>query len=144
MSLRSTSGELYTLVEERTGQVLEAIAEEHAFAYAHKGAVYLHRGDQYLVSELNLTSKIATLQTTNVDYFTTSMASTDMTVLTTDRTKQERTAKVSVGSVQVERSVYRYSKRRHDRNDVLSYGDVDLPPRSFDTVGLWWTVPRRT
>ena len=143
VSLRSTSGDNYTLVEEKTGQVLETIAEEHAFAYAHEGAVYLHRGEQYLVSELNLTSRNAMLQSTNVEYFTTSMASTDMTVLTADRTKQEGTAQASVGSVQVERSVYRFSRRRHDRNDVLSYGEVDLPSRSFETVGLWWTVPEK-
>ena len=110
--------------------------------YAHEGAVYLHRGDQYLVSALDLKAQTATLQTANVDYFTTSMASTDMTVLSTAQTKPEGVSLASVGAVQVERTVYRYSKRRHDRNEVLSYGDVDLPPRAFDTVGLWWTVPK--
>ncbi len=141
VSLRSTSGELYTLVEERTGQVLEAIAEEHAFAYAHEGAVYLHRGDQFMVSELNLTSRNAMLQSTNVEYYTTSMADTDMTVLKTDRQRQEGTVKASIGQVDVTRTVYGFNRRRHDRNDVLSRGYLDLPPRSFETVGLWWTVP---
>ena len=142
VSLRSTSGDTYTLVEERTGAVLETIAEEHAFGYAHEGAVYLHRGEQFQVTELNLATRNAMLQRTNAEYYTTSMASTDMTVLKADREKQEGAATVFVGDVQVERSVYRFARRRHDRNDVLSYGDVDLPPRSFETVGLWWTVPR--
>lgn len=141
VSLRSTSGDNYTLVEEKTGQVLEAISEEHAFGYAHEGAVYLHRGDQFHVTQLNLTTKTVTLQTTNVEYYTTSMASTDMSVLKTDREKQEGPVKAFVGQVDVTRQVYSYSKRRHDRDDALSYEDVDLPPRSFETVGLWWTVP---
>ncbi len=142
VSLRSTSGDNYTLVEEKTEQVLEAISEEHAFAYAHEGAVYLHRGDQFMVSDLNRTTKTATLQTTNVEYYTTSMASTDMSVLKTDLEKQVGPVKASVGQVDVTRQVYSYSKRRHDRDAPLSYGDVDLPARSFETVGLWWTVPK--
>ncbi len=142
VSLRSTSGDNYTLVEENTGAVLESIGEEHAFANAHEGAVYLHRGDQYMVSDLDLKTKLVTLRTTNVEYYTTSMASTDMTVLTTDQGKQEGPVKASVGQVEVERTVYKYSKRRHDRDDALSYEDVDLPSRSFKTVGLWWTVPQ--
>ena len=141
VSLRSTSGDNYVLVEETTGAVLETIAEEHAFAYAHEGAVYLHRGEQFMVSDLNLTTMNAMLQRTNVEYYTTSMADTDMTVLKTNQEKQEGSVKASVGQVKVERTVYRFSRRRHDRNDVVSYGDVDLPPRSFETVGLWWTVP---
>ncbi len=141
VSLRSTSGDNYVLVEERTGAVLETIAEEHAFAYAHEGAVYLHRGEQFLISELNLTSRNAMLQRTNVEYYTTSMADTDMTVLKTDRERQAGPVKASVGHVDVTRTVYGFNRRRHDRNDVLSRGHLDLPPRSFETVGLWWTVP---
>ena len=119
VQLRSASGENYMLVEEKTGRVLETIGEEHAFANAHEGAVYLHRGDQFLISELNLQTKIATLQTTNVDYYTVSMADTDMTVLETQQTKQQGTVNASVGPVDVTRTVYAFNRRRHDRPELL-------------------------
>ena len=141
VQLRSASGENYMLVEEKTGRVLETIGEEHAFANAHEGAVYLHRGDQFLISELNLQTKVATLQTANVDYYTDSMADTDMTVLETEQTKQQGPAKASVGPVDVTRTVYAFNRRRHDRPELLSRGYLDLPPRDFTTVALWWTVP---
>ena len=141
VQLRSASGENYMLVEEKTGRVLETIGEEHAFANAHEGAVYLHRGDQFLVSELNLQTKVATLKTTNVDYYTDSMADTEMTVLETQQTKQQGTAKASVGPVDVTRTVYAFNRRRHDRPELLARGYLDLPPRDFTTVALWWTVP---
>lgn len=143
VSLRSTSGDNYVLVEERTGAVLETITEEHAFAYAHEGAVYLHRGEQFMVSDLNLTTRNAMLQRTNVEYYTTSMAETAMTVLETGREKQAGPVKASVGQVDVTRTIYGFNRRRHDRYDVLSRGYLDLPPRSFETVGLWWTVPEK-
>ena len=141
VSLRSTSGELYSLVDEATGQIFEVIAEEHAFAYAHEGAVYLHRGDQFLVHDLNLTARSATLQRTQVDYYTDSMADTHTAVISTDQEKREGAVTASLGQVDVTRTVYGFARRRHDRTDVLSRGYLDLPSRSFETVALWWTVP---
>ena len=139
--LRSTSGEQFTLVDENTGRILETISEEHAFSNAHEGAVYLHRGEEFIVAELDLTTKTATLQPARLPYYTVSMEDTDLRIMETRQSTQEGPAMVSVGPVDVTRTVHSYSQRRHDRNEVLSREFLDLPPRSFETVALWWTVP---
>ena len=139
--LRSTSGELYTLVDENTGRILETISEEHAFSNAHEGAVYLHRGEEFIVDELDLLTRIATLHPARLPYYTVSMEDTYLRIMETQQDKQEGAARVSVGPVDVTRTVHGYSQRRHDRNEILSREVLDLPPRSFETVALWWTVP---
>ena len=139
--LRSTSGELYTLVDDMTGRILETISEEHAFSNAHEGAVYLHRGEEFVVAELDRLTKTATLHPARLPYYTVSQEDTDLQVIETHGAKQEGPAEVSVGPVDVTRTVRGYSQRRHDRNETLSREFLDLPPRSFETVALWWTVP---
>jgi len=51
---RSTAGEQYTIVEGETGDIVGTEGAETAFSALHPGAVYLHMGDAYLVTELDL------------------------------------------------------------------------------------------
>lgn len=138
--MRSSSAERYTLVDRNSGRVLETIGEEQAFSSSHVGAVYLHRGEEFIVEELDLTAKTAYLSAARLPYFTQSMDDTDLRVLKPTSTKHEGETEVSLGEVDVTRAVVGYRRKRHDANEVLSVEYLDLPPRSFQTVALWWEV----
>ncbi|MFZ0535138.1 MAG: DEAD/DEAH box helicase, partial [Anaerolineales bacterium] len=77
VSLRSTSTETVllqvSLGNGDNGTTLQTIGEVDAsssFWMTHPGAVYMHEGTTYLVKDLDLEDHIATLQPTNVDYYT--------------------------------------------------------------------------
>ena len=54
IGLRSTAGGQFTVVEEETGDIVGTEGAETAFSALHPGAVYLHMGDTYLVTSLDL------------------------------------------------------------------------------------------
>ncbi len=53
-SLRGTGGEPVKIVEATTGRLVGTVDEPSAHVIAHEGATYLHQGDTYLVSSLDL------------------------------------------------------------------------------------------
>ena len=54
VSLRGTGGLPVRIVEEPTGRLLGTVDEPSAHVLAHTGAVYLHQGETYLVTRLDL------------------------------------------------------------------------------------------
>ena len=58
-SLRGTGGEPVKIVEETTGRLVGTVDEPSAHVLAHAGATYLHQGDTYLVSALDLADGVA-------------------------------------------------------------------------------------
>jgi DEAD/DEAH box helicase domain-containing protein len=141
--LRSISGETYALVEEDSGRLLETVGEPDAFSNAHPGAVYLHRGEEFVVRELDLVSRTATLApASNLPYFTQSMDDTDLRVREARLTTTVGSTEASIGAVDMSRAVIGYRRKRHDTNEVLGIEYVDLPAREFETEAVWWTVPQ--
>ena len=139
--LRSASGDAYALVEEDSGRLLETIGEPEAFANAHPGAVYLHRGEEFIVQDLDLVGHTATLsRAAPLPYFTQSMDDTDLRVREPRASATVGPAEVSIGTVDISRSVIGYRRKRHDTNEILSVEYVDLPPREFETDAVWWTL----
>ncbi len=144
VNLRATSGERYMLVEQSTGRVLETIDEDHAFVDAHEGAIYLHRGEEFIVSELNLRTRTVNLEPARLSYYTQSLTHVDLSITETQRARQEGNTQVSLGTVDVTRTVYAMSRRHHYSNEEADRSALDLPSRSFETAALWWTVPAKT
>ena len=56
VNIKSTSANFYTLVEEDSGAILETVDESSAFSQLHPGGVYLHQGEPYLVTDLDIES----------------------------------------------------------------------------------------
>ena len=140
--LRSASGETYALVEEGSGRLLETIGEPEAFANAHPGAVYLHRGEEFVVRDLDLTARTAALaRADRLPYFTQSMDDTDLRVRAARASTAAGPAEASVGAVDISRTVVGYRRKRHDTSEVLGVEYVDLPSREFETEAVWWTLP---
>nr|MBA3717517.1 DEAD/DEAH box helicase [Actinomycetota bacterium] len=68
--LRSTSADAFTVVDGETGSVLGLVERERAYSTVHEGAIYLHLGEQYLVSDLDHDTRIALVEPFHGDYYT--------------------------------------------------------------------------
>ncbi|MCY4625140.1 MAG: DUF1998 domain-containing protein, partial [Chloroflexi bacterium] len=141
--LRSTSDRSFTVVDGTTGALLEAGVEASAaYASLHPGAVYLHQGEPFLVTELNVAGETAVVTTAREPYYTQSRDITDIRVLDTYRRRTVSVdVRVCLGEVEVTRQVVAYRKLAHYTEANLGDEVLDLPAHRFRTMALWFEAP---
>ncbi len=142
--IRSAGGAAISLVESSTGRVIGTVDGARADGTAHTGAVYLHRGETWLVDELDLDDHVATMTRCAPGfpgYTTSAREITDITI-TAEREHQEwGPCRLSFGDVEVSHQVVSYLKRRQPSGEVVAEEPLDLPERALATSAVWWTVP---
>ncbi len=138
VNLSNISSEVITVM--CNGEIMETMDLKKAYNEAHEDAVLLHRGETYLVKELDLKQKIATVIQKDVDYYTEPLKDIDIEIKKTFSNKNVGT-KVTVGEVNVTENHYGYVLKKYDR--VIGRRTLDLPPLNYDTVAVWFTVEER-
>jgi DEAD/DEAH box helicase domain-containing protein len=144
VNIRSASSEFYTLVEESSGVILETVSEDTAFMQLHPGAIYLHQGEPYLITDLDLESHTAYAKLTDAPYYTEVRDFTETRVLNVFKHKKAGTTTAYLGEVNVSIHVVGFKRKAHYTDDVLGEEYIQLPPQSFDTISLWFDVPPDT
>jgi len=140
--IRSTGGSPLRLVEDATGRVVGTVDHSSAHATAHAGAVYLHQGETYLVSSLDLDHAVAVVSRDVPGYSTTAREITDIAIVGEREHSVWGPARVSFGEVRVTRQVVSYLRRREPDGAVLGEEPLDLPERILTTTAVWWTLPQ--
>ena len=141
VNIRSTSPHSYLVVEESSGNILENVEEEAAFQQLHPGAIYLHQGEPYLVTRLDRISRTACVEPGDGTYYTQPNDITDIRVRGIWGYRMAGGVQVYLGDVEVTNQVLGYKKRKHLTEEVIEENSLDLPPRRFNTVGLWFDIP---
>jgi DEAD/DEAH box helicase domain-containing protein len=139
VSLGAISTDTFRVVED--GRTLETMNTAQAYREGYPGAVILHGGETYLVKELDLEAKVVRVKASDVDYYTESIRSTDLTVLSEDRQTYFSDFSLHFGEVEVVEHYVAYRIVR--RNTVIGNAPLDLPPLRFRTKALWFSVPDR-
>jgi DEAD/DEAH box helicase domain-containing protein len=138
--LRGAGDAPVLVVEEATGRLVGTVDEPSAQLMVHDGAVYLHQGDSYLVSRLDLADRVALVDPGDPGYVTTARDVTEIEVRDELRRATWGDGEVCFGDVQVTRQVVSYTKRRSDTGAPLGDEPLDLPPRHLLTRAVWWTI----
>ena len=141
VDIRSASGHLILIVDADTGAVVGHVDESRAFSQAHPGAIYLHQGEQYEVTELDLKAHTALVRSSNADFFTQARDITDIDVLGVRAESKVGRTPAFFGDVRVTNQVVAFQRRMHVTGDVLDLVPLDLPPQVLSTRGLWWAIP---
>ncbi|MFN8534318.1 MAG: DEAD/DEAH box helicase [Dehalococcoidia bacterium] len=139
IDIRAASGVAFDLVA--GGRTIETIEAETALFQVHPGAIYLHQGDTYLVEDLDLQAYVARARRSDANYYTTADEQTELTVGSTIDERPAGTTVARLGDVTVRNQVVGFKRKRVFSEEVISREALDLPPQSFETVALWWTVP---
>ena len=128
------------VVEETTGRLVGTVDEPSAHLLVHDGAVYLHQGDNYLVSRLDLADQVALVEQHDPGYITTARYVTEIEIRGVLRSVTWGEAEVSFGDVEVTRQVVCYTQRRSDTGAPL--GDDAPGPAAAHllTRAVWWTI----
>jgi len=77
-----------------------------------------------------------------VPYYTQSRDTTETEMIACERTKLLGRAEVCYGRVRVTSQVIAYKKKRQFSEEILGEEPLELPPRSFETMALWFDAPR--
>ncbi|MEZ5093259.1 DEAD/DEAH box helicase [Nocardioides sp.] len=140
--LRSTGGSAIQRVDEATGRVVGTVDPGGAHATAHPGAVYLHLGETWLVTALDLDDHVALMHPApDLDCTTTAREITEISIREERRAQTWGECRLSWGLVEVTHQTVSYLRRRQPGGEVLGEEPLDLPARSLVTAAVWWTVP---
>jgi DEAD/DEAH box helicase domain-containing protein len=141
INIRSTSRQNFALLDASTDSLLETVEASVAFSQVHPGAIYLHQGESYLVTELDLANHTAYAVPTTASYYTQAKEITDLRIMRVTSDRSYRQTKVYLGEVEVTTTVVGFRKKEQFTEEVIGEEPLDLPPHHFPTVALWFDLP---
>jgi DEAD/DEAH box helicase domain-containing protein len=138
--LRGTGGAPVRIVEAGTGRLLGSVDAAASHTTVHAGAVYLHQGEAYLVSTLDLDDAVALVRRADPDWSTSARELTDIRVVESTREHTVRGVSLHFGTVDVTSQVVSFQRRRLGSGEILGEEPLSLPPRELRTRAVWWTA----
>ena len=135
------AGNIFQIVAVGSGKPIGEIDDHRAFRETHPGAVYLHKGDSYVVKDLHIQQKKIDVVKTQVDYYTRVRGHKLTEILKVERKKYVYGTNSYYGKVKVTDQIVEYERICARTQKPLDRIKLDLPPQIFQTEGLWFEVP---
>ncbi|KAJ3559889.1 hypothetical protein NM688_g67 [Phlebia brevispora] len=151
ISLRGGNEDEYCVVDvSRVGKpggvarILEQMEMSRALFELYEGAVFIHQGVTFLITEVSHDSKMAKLIRSDVNWTTEPRDFTDVDASKTLRIREIRGSPhlAYYGTIDVMTIVFGYFKVRDKK--IIDAVDVETPPWRREANGLWMDVPHAT
>lgn len=107
------------------------------YSECYEGAVYLHRGRQYLIGERNPVKRQIDAKVVDVPYYTRPKKEKETEILEELASKPMHGYQAKLGRLRVESQVIAFEKVRVADGAVISRHPLDSPVEVFETVGFW-------
>jgi len=140
--LRSASPDAFTIVDTATGALLGLVELERAYSTVHDGAIYLHLGQSYRVTKLDLDARQALVEPFAGDYYTQAKKETLTEIVRPLRAERRLGLELVFGQVAVTEQVVGYQRKSTKDGSTLDLVVLDLPETSFETEAIWY-LPER-
>ena len=141
-NIRTASPDRFTVVDASQGyRELETVDSTVALFQIHPGAIYLHQGEAYLVTKLDLSSRTAYAVPSDAPYYTQAKDITQLSIIQVNQEKEVGKVKVYLGQVEVTTTVVGFRKKRQFTEEVIGEEPLDLPPQPFPTIAFWFDIP---
>lgn len=139
VDIRGSTGGQIAILEAGTGRMLGSAGAGQAASSVHPGAVYLHQGESYLVDSLDFEDGIAFVHAEDPGYTTFARELTDISVTGLGERVTYGPVTVGLVPVSVTNTVVGYLRRRMD-GEVIDFVELDMPPRTLDTMAVMCTI----
>ncbi|MGW5240649.1 DEAD/DEAH box helicase [Monashia sp. NPDC004114] len=139
LSLRG-AGEPVRIIESSTGRVVGTVDEAAAHSQVHTGAVHVHQGQSWVVTELDLDAHAAFAVRGDPGWSTQARSVSDFQIVRETEHEAWGPLRCSFGHVTVRNQVVSFL-RRLPGGEVIGEHALDLPPRTLTTKAVWWTMP---
>lgn len=139
VDIRGSGAEQVAVVEADTSRLLGTVDAVSACSTVHPGAVYLHRGEPYVVDELDLEHGVAFVHAEDPEWNTSARDVVDIEILDVVKRHVHDGVIVNLGHVAVTSRVVGYL-RRLPSGEVLDHIPLDLPEQVLHTRAVWYTI----
>ena len=147
VAIRDTEEDHFAIINTTAGvnSVLEELEASRAFFTIYEGGIFLHQGNSYLVKEMSTERMLATVERVHVDWTTQQRDYTDIDPVETEAIRRLPRPSLSrafygvIRIVQVVFGFFKVDKRRR----ILDAVEVDNPPITLNSKGMWLDVPKR-
>ena len=139
VGLRNAGGDEYRIAT-TDGTLIGTVDGSRAFRLVHPGAVYMHQGQSWRVTDLDLRDRVAIVEASDGGEYTQPRAVTDISILETDQTRALGAAELSLGSLRVVSQVIGYRRFNTFTGEQLGTHDLDLPAGELETRGFWYVI----
>ncbi len=136
--LRSTSPDSFSVIDTMTGSVLGLVERERAYSTVHDGAVYLHLGEAYRVTALDLEARQALVSPFAGDLYTQAKKDTTTAIESPERVEHRLGLELTWGRVSVTEQVVAYQLKKASTQETLDLVGLDLPETTFETEAIWF------
>lgn len=143
INLRSCGGKTVQLREKGTNRLVGLVDTHKAINETYPGAVYLHQGETYLVTSLDLDQGIATIAKRPVEYYTMVKRDKETEVLAVLDEKIWQGMEVYYGQLRVTSRVKGFIKKHEQSGQVLGEETLELPEQVLETTGMWFALDSR-
>ncbi|HVT12229.1 MAG TPA: DEAD/DEAH box helicase [Fimbriimonadaceae bacterium] len=140
VDIRGGGGEQIELVVD--GETLGSMERWRAMQSAHEGAVYLHRGQSYMVESLDLDARRAELTAKETPFYTRAIVQSVIEQNVAVDSKAIGKYEISLAGVSVTSSVIGFRRISLDGDRVFSVEPLDLPASTYDTVAVRLNLPK--
>jgi DEAD/DEAH box helicase domain-containing protein len=142
VSLRDAEGDRFAILNAaNTYKMLEEISGATAPFRVHPGAIYLHQGESYLVTEYSAELRHAIVKPVSADYYTQPREINDVRIVRSSRHRVLPRTAAYLGKVRVRGQVIGYRRLQQFSEAVLGEEPLEMPATEFETVALWWDLP---
>jgi DEAD/DEAH box helicase domain-containing protein len=140
VNLRGT-GKNIPIFLENTKQSLGDIDRHRSFFETHEGAVYLHRGQTYIITRFDHTKDIVEAKKKKVHYFTRAHSTKSTQIIKQLDSCKVKGTRVGFGKLKITEQVTGYDRRLVSNQKSIGMVSLDLPKLEFETQGLWIHIP---
>ncbi len=142
VSLRDAEGDRFAVLNAANQfKLIEELSATTAPQRVHPGAIYLHQGESYLVTEYSEELRHAIVQPVAADYYTQPRELNDVRIVRSLRHRQLPATTAYLGRVRVSSRVVGYRRLQQSSEAVLEEAPLEMPLTEFETVALWWDLP---
>ncbi len=133
-------GESYS-IEDKNGQIIGTVDALRAFKETHPGAIYLHQGQSFEITDLDSGSRTIIAKKCKKSWFTRIRSQKQTDILEVVEHKQLCGTYVYRGKLRIIEHITGYEKRSVSGNRLLAVIPLNFPPFIFETEGLWIVIP---
>jgi DEAD/DEAH box helicase domain-containing protein len=140
VALRGT-GSTVAIVDMDSGERIGMVDRFRAVFEAHPGAVYLHRGVTYVITDLDLEGCLARARRANVSYYTRVRHEKSTEIIRVDGSRTVFGATVHLGELKVTDQITGYDRITVRGGKNLGTVPLGMEPLVFVTRGVWIAIP---
>ena len=141
-NLRNINNNTYKVLNKANDTIITEMDETLAFHEVYPKAIYIHDACQYIVEELDLVNRIATVLPVDMNYFTVPFVETNVNIMREFKQKRINQTEEHFGDVLVKEAIPAYKMVQFHNRQNLGFERITIPLyQELETEGLWYSVP---